>query len=117
MSRSTVRAVTEPPSPEHLSSSSSSLWRHVVKTWALTETDLALLRGALEALDVHHVAMDEVRRDGPTITNARSGNVKMNPGLTAAAVSLRTYRTALAQLDLELPEHPLPRGSVSRRRR
>ena len=106
-----------PPAPDTLSSEGAASWDHTVEMWTLTGPDLELLASGLEQFDVYRNAMEQVREEGLTVTNPTSGNTRAHPALAVAHAALRAYRQVLTHLDLELPEQPRARGSVSRRRR
>jgi phage terminase small subunit len=94
------------------------LWEWYHARLELSGAEVSLLAGALEQLDGYRMFMDQVRAEGPVVTNPTTGATRQNPALSAAHACLRAARQTLKHLDLPDPEAEFqPRGSRSRGRR
>jgi len=90
-----------PAAPPGAGPAGRRLWRSVVERFDLDEHEAALLREAARCVDLLDELVAVVRRDGPTIRNAK-GDMVTHP----AAVEARQTRLTLTRLlaSLRLPE-------------
>lgn len=90
--------------PPHLSDRSKVLWKDLVPERAKSPGRLAMIRIALEDLDLHDKAREELTEAGLTFTTSTTRAVHMNPLLTVLAESHGRFLAAWKALGLVFDE-------------
>lgn len=90
--------------PDHLSDRSKALWHQLVPSRAKSPGRLAMIRIALEDLDLHDQAREEVGRSGLTFVTATTQAVHIHPLLRVAAEAHARFVTLWKQLDFVFDE-------------
>jgi len=93
-----------PAVPTSLSEEAAGIWRSIVGAWILGADALPLLRLGLESWDRYREAAEILRKDGPVVTNPKSGAVRQHPCHAIARDNLTQVRQCFRQLHLEPPE-------------
>jgi len=86
--------------PHHLGRKGKALWRSISSRYELEAHELELLDRAAEQADIEDQAAQVLKKEGLTLTNARSGNVKPRPELGIQRQATRLLASLLRQLAL-----------------
>lgn len=100
--------------PNHLSIETKAIWRKVCKQWELKETDLVLLKVALEAYDRLQNARRGIAKQGATY-KTDTGYIRENPLLKIEKEARGGFLQAWRMLDIgEGPPDPVGRPPTKR---
>lgn len=83
--------------PKHFSDRAKRIWNDVLREYELSSENLALLRVALENLDLGDAAREQLRKEGSTNEEGRK-----HPALDAAKQHDGMFMRAVRQLGLDV---------------
>lgn len=108
--------MTEQPCPDHLSAEAREWWQKIVTGWELDESALLILRQALESFDRLVEVQKQIREDGLTVRNYKTGATSAHPLLRVEKESRNLLLRAWRQLGLDMdPPGPIGRPPGGRR--
>ena len=93
-----------PDPPATLSEEAARIWSAIVDEWVIGSDAIPLLVLGLESYDRYREAADMLRRDGPVVTNEKSGAIRQHPAHAVMRDNLTQIRQCFRQLHLEPPE-------------